>query len=61
MVPQQWLLVVEQMMARKLLTKEFINALKTNLVWLRPKYGMSAVVIQESLIQPCQVATMSTE
>ena len=49
------------MMARKLSTIIFINILKTNLVWSRPKYGISTIMIRKPLIQPCLEATISSE
>jgi len=49
------------MMARKLLTKTFINILKTNLVSSRPKYGILSMMIAESLIQPSKPAPMALE
>ena len=63
MVQQQLWLVVTQMMARKLWAEKFINILIINLVWSRPKYGIFTIakVIAESLIRPCQAATMSLE
>ena len=48
-------------MARKLSTIIFINILKKNLVFLRPKYGILPLVIAGSLIQPCNTTAIPGE